>query len=322
MINVFICYSHLDELLKEKLEAHLITLKRLGLISSWNDRKLVPGQNWETELDKYFLDSDIILLLISSDFIASEYCYNIEMKKAIEFHDANKKVVIPIILRECDWEGTPFEKIQGLPKDMKPIVSRHWHTADEAFLNTIQGVKKQIKDFQSKKTISQTKIETIGEEFDFVSIYNTPYKYVGQISNDKPNGFGRAKFSNGDEYLGNWKNGMMDGKGLYTWKNGDIYFGDWLDHERTGKGYELKEKLATKLMEFKKGKLVISRANKYVCNFCGGERDDRELIVTGANSNICDACIKKAFSILVDQANFTFDLEILKKIKVPKKIML
>ena len=131
-IQVFVSYSHKDEDLRVQLSAHLSSLKRQGVISEWHDRKIAPGDEWKKAIDDRINTARIILLLISSDFIASDYCYEIEMQRALERHEKREAVVIPVILRSCNWQDTPFGKLQALPKDGKAITS--WPDRDEAFL--------------------------------------------------------------------------------------------------------------------------------------------------------------------------------------------
>jgi hypothetical protein len=140
--KIFISYSHPDEAYKQKLEKHLSTLKRNKEIEVWNDRELIPGEEWDKEINDRLLDADIILLLISSDFLASDYCNDVEVAKAMEFHESRKASVVPVILRSCDWHRTLFSKLQGLPKDGKPISL--WPDVDEAFLEVIKGIRKLI----------------------------------------------------------------------------------------------------------------------------------------------------------------------------------
>ena len=141
--KIFISYSHLDENYKDQLLVHLSSLKRRGIINEWHDRKLIPGQDWDGTIKQELLDSDIILLLISADFIASNYCYDVEIKKALERHEQNDAIVIPIVLRPCDWKDLPFSKIQALPKDAKPLST--WANLDEGFMNIISGIKTLTK---------------------------------------------------------------------------------------------------------------------------------------------------------------------------------
>jgi hypothetical protein len=141
-IEIFYSYSHKDEDLRNELEKHLSVLKRNGVIAGWYDRKIAAGAEWGGEIDKHLETANIILLLISSDFIASDYCYEIEMKRAMERHAQRAARVIPIILRKCDWRDAPFGKLQALPKDGKPI--KTWNDLDEAFTDVVAGLKRAI----------------------------------------------------------------------------------------------------------------------------------------------------------------------------------
>lgn len=154
-ISIFYSYSHKDEKLRDDLETHLSLLFRQGLISSWHDRCISAGQEWGTEIDENIKCADIILLLISSDFIASDYCYGNELSIAIENHETSKSVVIPIILRPTNWEGAPFAKIQALPTDAKAVTT--WSNHDEAWLNVVNGLKKSITQrVEFKKRIKKS----------------------------------------------------------------------------------------------------------------------------------------------------------------------
>lgn len=164
-MRVFISYCHEDESYKNELERHLSNLVRSGKVTTWNDRKINPGEEWDKEIHQELKNSDLILLLISSDFIASDYCFDIEIKKAVEYHNLKEKIVVPVIIRFCDWRDAPFGKIQALPTDATPIDSKHWTTDDEAYLNVINGIKKLLSpnnikesDIENKKD-AESKIE-------------------------------------------------------------------------------------------------------------------------------------------------------------------
>lgn len=133
MKKVFISYSHKDEPFKDELKTHLKVLSRLGKIKIWDDRAIDAGDEWNVEIMKALEEADIILLLISNYFIASDFCYDIELKRALERYEANKEdvKVVPIILRPCEWQGLPFGKLQAEPKDAKPITE--WGNEDEAY---------------------------------------------------------------------------------------------------------------------------------------------------------------------------------------------
>jgi hypothetical protein len=121
--NFFLSYSHKDEGLKSQLDNHLTALKRDRAVSVWNDRKLAGGDNWDDKIRAQLSAADVVLLLVSSDFMASDYIWRVELASAFERQQQGKARVIPIFLRRCDFTGTPFEKLQGYPRDAKPVMS-------------------------------------------------------------------------------------------------------------------------------------------------------------------------------------------------------
>ncbi|QDT42653.1 hypothetical protein Pan241w_27400 [Gimesia alba] len=139
--SLFYSYSHEDEELRNELEKHLSLLKHQGIIREWHDRQILGGEEWKYEIDENLENADIILLLISASFHASDYCYTKEMDRALERHDAGEAVVIPVILRDCDWHSALYGKLQALPKDGKPITGPAWHNRDEAFTDVARGIR-------------------------------------------------------------------------------------------------------------------------------------------------------------------------------------
>src|SRR5947209_19505570 len=142
-VEVFCSYAHEDETWLRKLETHLSLLKRQGLVSLWHDRHIAPGTDWAKTIDIRLETASIILLLISADFLASDYCYGIELQRALERHQRGKARVIPIILRPCDWQTSPFAPLQCLPRDGKAVTV--WQNPDEAFLDIVQGLRRIIE---------------------------------------------------------------------------------------------------------------------------------------------------------------------------------
>lgn len=140
-LKLFFSYSHKDETLRDELAKHLTILEWQGVISSWCDRKILPGEEWDYQINDNLNTADIILLLVSPDFLFSKYCWDVEVKKSIQRHDAGKACVIPVILRSVDWNGAPFGKLQALPKNAEPVVSRNWHNQDEAFTDVARGIR-------------------------------------------------------------------------------------------------------------------------------------------------------------------------------------
>lgn len=145
--EVFISYAHKDKALRDLLAEHLSNLRNQGVIKDWYDGDILPGSEWRAELLGRLDSAQIILLLISSSFMASEFCYSVEMTRAIERHYAHTARVLPIILRPTDWEGAPFEVLQMLPTGAKPITK--WSDRDAAFKDVIKGVRKAIKELQA-----------------------------------------------------------------------------------------------------------------------------------------------------------------------------
>ncbi|HYO62905.1 MAG TPA: toll/interleukin-1 receptor domain-containing protein, partial [Pyrinomonadaceae bacterium] len=142
-VEVFCSYSHRDEDLRKELDKHVKILERRGVVNVWHDRRIGAGDEWKREIDEHLESADVILLLVSPDFIASDYCYDVETKRAVERHDAGEACVIPVFLRPVNWKGAPFGKIQGLPTDAKPVTS--WTNHDEAFVIVSEGIERAVE---------------------------------------------------------------------------------------------------------------------------------------------------------------------------------
>jgi hypothetical protein len=126
-VEIFCCYARKDKPLLSELRTHLMPLQRQGYIVLWADTDIDAGTEWEEEIDKHLNTAQIILLLVSSDFIASDYCYGKEMTRAMERHKAGEAQVVPIILRPVLWKHAPFGILQALPTDAQPIIGSTWH---------------------------------------------------------------------------------------------------------------------------------------------------------------------------------------------------
>src|SRR5207249_1735319 len=137
-VKIFFCYAHEDEALLIKLKAHLKPLQRQGLIDIWYDRDINAGTKWEEEINAHLNEAQIILLLVSPDFMDSDYCYGKEMQQALERDQRGEARVIPIIVRPVYWKGAPFSKLQALPTDARPITGRKWHDVDEALFDVAE----------------------------------------------------------------------------------------------------------------------------------------------------------------------------------------
>ena len=138
-LKVFVSYNHTDETYKKELIKHLDPLRRLKLIDTWHDGKILAGQELDAVITNNLESSDIILMLVSIDYLNSYYCIEVEMEKAMERHDANTARVIPVILRNCMWQYMPFQRLKALPKDAKAVST--WTDRDEALSSIAEELR-------------------------------------------------------------------------------------------------------------------------------------------------------------------------------------
>lgn len=147
--KLFFSYAHEDQDLRDKLEEHLAILNRLGKISTWHDRKIGAGSDWAGTISEELESADVVLLLVSSSFIKSEYCYGVEVDRAMQRHKQGSAIVIPIILRPVVWEEASFGKLQALPIDGKPVTK--WRNRDDAFKDITSGIAGAVDKLAREK---------------------------------------------------------------------------------------------------------------------------------------------------------------------------
>jgi hypothetical protein len=141
-VRVFVSYAHNDQSLWQELSKHLQVLKRQGLVDMWDDRSLKPGDDWESEISARLEAADIVLLLISADYIASDYLYSKELTRILEKHQAGQAIALPVLLRPVNWAGTPIAELQALPKDGTPVTV--WSNRDSAWTSVAEGLRQAI----------------------------------------------------------------------------------------------------------------------------------------------------------------------------------
>lgn len=156
-VSLFYSYAHEDEQLRDELSGHLKILERRGLLASWHDREIRAGEDWHSRIDQALQMSDIVLLLVSTDFINSDYIFGSELTVAMQRHAAGMTTVVPIIVRAVniepeDADAFPFMKLQGLPTDLRPVTS--WPNRDEAWTNVAKGLRATVKTIHEKKAAS------------------------------------------------------------------------------------------------------------------------------------------------------------------------
>jgi hypothetical protein len=146
-LNVFLSYAHRDERLRNEVDKHLSVLRRSKFIATWHDQRISPGQEIDLQIASALATSDLVLLLISPDFMDSDYCYLREMTQALKRHKTGRARVIPIILRPVDWNRTPLGKLLALPRDGRPVTT--WSRRDEALFDVANGVRRAVEEMRA-----------------------------------------------------------------------------------------------------------------------------------------------------------------------------
>lgn len=153
-VTLFYSYAHEDEGLRDELQGHLKILERRGLLAPWHDRRIVPGQDWSQQIDTNLRVAELVLLLVSKDFIESDYIMGTELGAAMKRHAAQQTVVVPIVVRAVDLDpedaqDLPFLKLQGLPTSLRPVTS--WPNRDEAWTDVAKGLRATVKGIRERR---------------------------------------------------------------------------------------------------------------------------------------------------------------------------
>lgn len=182
--RVFYSYSHKDWRFRDQLETHLTLLQRQGLIAGWSDRKISAGREWEGEIGRELEAADIILLLVSADFIASDYCYDKEMARALQRHAAREARVIPIIVRASDWGSSPLGPLQALPAEARPVAD--WNSRDRAWTSVADGIREVVRELnQAPPPVvadSPVRVGDVSAQPDELEIMRNVALYAGATS--------------------------------------------------------------------------------------------------------------------------------------------
>lgn len=180
LVKIFIAYSRKDSSILEELRTHLKILERTQNLELWFDGLIEAGSEWEKSILDNLHNADIVILLISQNFIASDYCYDTEMMEAIRLHEEGKIKVIPIIGKECLWEDTPFSILQALPQEGKPIISSTWETPNRPYLQIVNGIKEAVSDILTARKRGETNLETGAESKLIIQIIDFKYGVDGR----------------------------------------------------------------------------------------------------------------------------------------------
>lgn len=145
--SVFVSYAREDEVLRKKLSDHLGGLRHGGFINDWSDGQIIPGQEWAPEIIRRLNEADIILLLVTSSFLGSEFIGTVELATALERHRRGEVIVIPVILKPADWQSTALKGLQALPEDGRAVSS--WPDSDTAYVNIAQGLRNTVHSWRT-----------------------------------------------------------------------------------------------------------------------------------------------------------------------------
>ena len=152
-MKVFISYSHKDEAALGRLHTHLAVLDREGRIDEWFDREILAGGEIDAEVAERLETSGLFLLLVSPDFLASDYCVEREMERALERHRSGEARVVPIIVEPCDWTSTPLRKLKALPRDGEPV--SNWPNENNAYLDVVQELRRVLETQGMQRSAGQ-----------------------------------------------------------------------------------------------------------------------------------------------------------------------
>jgi hypothetical protein len=148
-VEVFCSYSHRDEPLRKEFESSVAMLRRQKLVQIWHDRQIAAGEDWAGDIDEHLNSADIITLFVSADFLASDYCYEKELSRALEREERKEALVLPIIVRPCDWNDAPFAYLQAVPSGAKAVTS--WENRDEAWTDVAKSLKLTVRKVLTAK---------------------------------------------------------------------------------------------------------------------------------------------------------------------------
>jgi DNA-binding FadR family transcriptional regulator/class 3 adenylate cyclase len=171
--RVFLSYSHGDNRLRDRLDDHLAPLKRDSSVIAWDDREISAGQDWRKEIGIQLEKSDIIILLVSSRFLSSDFCWHVETQRALERDAIDAARVIPVILSACDWQGSPLGRLQALPSGGKPVAN--WGDVNKALENVVTGIRRVIAELKTLRAQPQVATRASAtehlEKLDFMDYF-------------------------------------------------------------------------------------------------------------------------------------------------------
>ena len=146
-LKLFLSYAHEDRDIVAELRKHLAPLRYEQIVTDWYDLELMPGHDWDQDIISQLESSDLVLVVISADFVASNYAYGRELNLSLDLHDQDRVRLLPVIARNCKWQNLPFARLQVLPEGAVAISS--WQNRDDAFVSVVLGVERVAREILS-----------------------------------------------------------------------------------------------------------------------------------------------------------------------------
>ncbi len=241
-VEVFYSYAQADEPLCKELEKHLSLLRQQGIITEWHHRKIVAGTEWQHAIDTHLMTASVILLLISADYLASDYCYGTEMQRALARHTTGDAYVIPVLLRPVDWQDAPFAHLQCAPGNHQPITS--WSNRDEAFREVARAIREAIEHLGASSHAPQPAPSKSTAVADSASTYYTCFishapedqafaekLHADLISHGVPCWFAPEDMRIGDKKRQRVEQAIRDYDKLLLVLSHDAVESDWVEYE-------------------------------------------------------------------------------------------
>ncbi len=146
MPSVFLSYSHKDEVWKDRLQTHLRVLEKQGLLETWEDRRIGGGSGWLEDIQEAMERASVAVLLISADFLTSEFILKEEVPRLLQRQRESGLSVLPVIVRSCAWKEVGwFREIQVLPPDGKPLASFTGDRRDAELANIALEIRRMLR---------------------------------------------------------------------------------------------------------------------------------------------------------------------------------
>jgi hypothetical protein len=182
-LSLFLSYAHADAEIAETLRKHLAPLRHEGIVHDWQDRDIRPGEHWDDEISTQLESADLVVALLSADFVASDYAYSRELRRAFELHQLRELVLVPVIARACLWQNLPIGALQALPDGALPITS--WSDPDAAYVTVVRGIESAararldagnslVDDWLTSRLIRRRVIRSVQELLNASGHYSGP----------------------------------------------------------------------------------------------------------------------------------------------------